>query len=128
MKRTETKDVPEYIAGFSQAIQEKLNAMRDTIRAAAPDVEECIAYGMPTYKQHGVVAHFAAFQKHIGLYALPSGNTAFQDELNGYVTGKGSIQFPLDQAMPLGLVDRMIRMRVAENKSKAENKKSIPQS
>lgn len=110
--------VDEYIANFSTEIQTILQSIRNTIKQAAPEAEECISYQMPAYKYHGMLVYFAAFKNHIGLYALPSGNTAFQKELSTYKTGKGSIQFPLDKPMPFDLITKIVLHRVKENESK----------
>ena len=78
---------------------------------------------MPTFRLNGNLVHFAAYQKHIGFYPAPSGIEAVKDELSGYKGAKGSVQFPLEQPLPLDLVSRIVRFRVAENLSKAEEKK-----
>lgn len=105
--------VDAYIESFPQEVQEKLRLMRRTIRQAAPDAKESISYGMPAYKFHGKpLVYFAAYEKHIGFYATPSGHQAFAAELSKYKQGKGSVQFPLDKPLPLDLVDQITRFRV----------------
>lgn len=79
---------------------------------------------MPTYVLKGNLVHFAAFKNHIGFYATPSGNEAFMKELAVYKMGKGSIQFPIDQPMPLDLISKMVKYRVKENLGKAALKKN----
>ena len=106
--------IDEYIATFPDAIQKLLQEVRATIKAAAPDATEKISYQMPTFFLEGNLVHFAAFKNHIGFYALPSGNVAFQKELTKYKTGKGSIQFPLDQEIPYDLIGQIVEFRVAE--------------
>ena len=98
--------------------------MRKTIKAAAPNAEELISYQMPAYKYKGVLVYFAAFEKHIGFYATPTGHSAFKKELSQYKTGKGSVQFPLTEPLPLELVKRIVQFRVKENEEK-EMKKTI---
>ena len=115
--------IDEYIATFPPEIQQKLEAIRATIKAAAPEAVEKISYQMPTFYLHGNLVHFAAFKQHIGFYPTPSGIEAFQDELSAYKGAKGSVQFPLDQPLPLDLVRRMIEYRVAENLQSAAAKK-----
>lgn len=115
--------IDDYIAGFPHAVQKVLEQMRITIRQAAPSATEAIKYGLPTFVLEGNLVHFGAFQKHLGFYSLPSGHRKFQDELSVYVGGKGSVQFPLDQPMPLGLVRRIVRFRVAENRERAAAKR-----
>ncbi|MAT97106.1 MAG: hypothetical protein CL608_08190 [Anaerolineaceae bacterium] len=114
--------IDDYIANFPEAVQAKLQEMRVTIRKAAPEAQEAISYGMPTFKLNGNLVHFAAFKNHIGFYPVPSGIEAFQEELSVYKQGKGSVQFPLDQPLPLELVSRIAKFRVAENLEKAEAK------
>ena len=80
--------------------------MRATIRAAAPDAEEKISYQMPTFFLKGNLVHFAAFKQHIGFYPAPWGIEEFNEELSIYKGAKGSVQFPLDQPLPLDLVAR----------------------
>ena len=114
--------IDEYIASFPPEIQARLEAMRATIRAAAPDAEEKISYQMPTFFLKGNLVHFAAFKQHIGFYPAPRGIEEFKEELSIYKGAKGSVQFPLDQPLPLDLVARIVRFRVAENLVAAEAK------
>jgi uncharacterized protein YdhG (YjbR/CyaY superfamily) len=113
--------VDEYIAGFPEAMQEILQAVRDTIKSAAPEATELISYRMPAYKYHGVLVYFAGYKKHIGFYATPSGHAAFKKELALYKEGKGSVQFPNNQPVPLGLISRIVKYRVNENLKKKKN-------
>lgn len=118
--------IDEYIAAFPADIQAKLQAMRETIRAAAPEAEERISYRMPTFALHGNLVHFAAFTRHIGFYPAPRGIEAFQQELSRYKGAKGSVQFPLDEPLPLELISRIVAFRVAENGAKAAAKSRMP--
>ena len=123
MNKNKPESTEEYIAGFPADVQVILNEVRSTIQQAAPEATEKISYGMPAFVQDGNLVYFAAFTNHIGFYSLPSGNEAFKKELSKYKTGKGSIQFPLDEPMPLKLITRIVKMRVKENKEKAALKK-----
>lgn len=116
--------IDEYISGFPEVIQELLETMRATIHEAAPEAEEAISYQMPTFKLNGNLVHFAAFKNHIGFYPAPTGIEQFQKELSVYKSGKGSVQFPLDQPLPIDLIRRVVKYRVAENIKKAENNKN----
>jgi uncharacterized protein YdhG (YjbR/CyaY superfamily) len=116
--------IDEYIATFPEDIQKKLEEMRATIKAAAPDAEEKISYQMPTFYQKGNLVHFAAFKTHIGFYPAPSGIEMLGDELARYQSGKGTLQFPIDQPLPLDLITRVVQFRVEENLAKAELKKA----
>lgn len=110
--------IDEYIAAFPSEVQERLQAMRATIHAAAPEATEKISYQMPTFYLHGNLVHFAAFKNHIGFYPVPSGIEAFREELSAYPQGKGSVQFPFDRPLPLDLVSRIVKFRVEENLKK----------
>lgn len=107
-------DVTEYLARCAPEVRTQLTALRRLIQHAAPAAVETLAYGMPTYRQGVNLVHFAAFPQHIGFYPTPAGMTAFAAEFAGYVSGKGSVQFPLDQPLPLDLIERVVRFRVAE--------------
>lgn len=116
--------IDDYIAGFPKDVQAILEQVRATVRSFAPASEEAISYGIPTFKLHGkALIYFAAFKNHIGVYALPSGNDAFKQELASYKTGKGSIQFPLDKPMPLDLIGKIVQFSVQEVSSKNSKKK-----
>jgi len=115
--------IDEYISGFPEDIQTLLQQIRVTIREAAPEAEEAIKYAMPTFVLNGNLVHFAAFKNHIGFYPVPSGIEAFKKELSVYKGAKGSVQFPLDQPMPLELITQIVKFRVSENMKKAKLKK-----
>ena len=123
---TEEKDSPknidDYIAGFPQEVQQKLQKIRETIHDAAPDAVEKISYQMPTFALEGNLVHFAAFKNHIGFYPAPRGIEAFQAELSAYKGGKGSVQFPLDEPIPYDLISRIVAFRVKDNLEKAAQK------
>lgn len=116
-------EIDLYIANFPAKIQTLLEEMRTTIHKAAPEATEAFSYQMPTFKLNGNLVHFAAFKKHIGFYPVPSGLEAFKEELSAYKGGKGSVQFPLDQPLPLALVTKIVKFRVAENLAKTTAKK-----
>ncbi len=110
--------VDSYISQFPQEVQKKLEQIRNAIRKAAPDAEETIGYGIPTYKLNGNLVHFGGWKNHIGFYATPNGNKAFVDELAGYTQSKGAVQFPLDKPLPLALISRIVKFRVKQNLEK----------
>jgi len=116
--------IDEYIATFPGEVQLLMEELRATIKAAAPEAKEKISYQMPTFFLKGNLVHFAAYKKHIGFYPTPSGIQAFQNELSIYKGAKGSVQFPLDKPLPLELIGRIVRYRVAENLERAEKKSS----
>ena len=117
--KTSSTTIDEYISGFPSDVQVVLQTLRQTIHQAAPDAVEKISYGMPTFTLKGNLVHFGAFKTHIGFYPTPSGIENFKDELAVYKGAKGSVQFPLDEPLPLDLVRRIVEFRVEENLAKA---------
>jgi len=115
MKSIVVKNISVYIKLFPKDVQASLKKLRATIQAAAPDAEEAIRYQMPTFRLDGKnLVHFAAYEHHIGFYPTPSGISAFKKELKPYKTSKGAIQFPLDKAIPYGLVKKIVKYRIKE--------------
>jgi len=117
------KDIDEYIASFPKDVQEILEKIRTTIRAAAPDAEEAIKYQIPTFVLKGNLIHFAAFKNHIGLYPAPRAIEEFKEELSDYEGAKGTVRFPLDQPIPFDLISRIVKFRVQDNLERAAAKK-----
>ncbi len=124
MKTTTIKPqtIDDYLKGYPPVVRKKLQEIRQVIRKTAPAAEECISYQMPTFRLHGNLVHFAAWNDHIGFYPIPSGIKAFEKELSVYKQGKGSVQFPLNEPMPLKLIAKIVAYRVRENTLKAELK------
>ncbi|MEZ4672005.1 MAG: DUF1801 domain-containing protein [Anaerolineae bacterium] len=114
--------IDEYIATFPPDVQAVLSELRATIKAAAPDATEKISYGMPTFFLNGNLVHFGAHTHHIGFYPTPAGIEAFKDELAKYESSKGAVQFPLARPMPLKLITKIVKYRVAQNMEKAGGK------
>lgn len=115
-------NVEEYIGTFPADVQDIMQRVRQTIIKAAPGAEETIAYAMPAYKLNGPLVYFAGYKNHIGFYATPTGHEAFKKELSKYKEGKGSVQFPIGEPMPLALITKIVKFRVKENKEKAKKK------
>ena len=112
-------DTDTYIAGYPKETQKNLKLLRATIKKAAPQAEEIISYGMPAYKWNGMLVYFAAYEKHIGFYPGSSGIAAFKKELASYKTSKGTVQFPVEEPVPLPLIARIVKFRLKENQEKA---------
>ena len=124
MEINQTGTIDQYLAGFPDDVRAILEQVRSVIRQEAPEAQETIKYAIPTFMLKGKnLVHFAAFKNHIGFYATPSGHEAFKAELSAYKQGKGSVQFPLDEPMPLDLIRRIARFRVAETLQKGVKKK-----
>jgi uncharacterized protein YdhG (YjbR/CyaY superfamily) len=114
------ESVDEYIKTFPKKTQKYLKQMRTAIKKAAPKAEEGIGYKMPAYKYNGVLVYFAGYAKHIGFYATPTGHKEFKKELSIYKEGKGSVQFPLDEPLPIALITKIVKFRVKENLAKTK--------
>jgi uncharacterized protein YdhG (YjbR/CyaY superfamily) len=123
MKSTTPKNIDEYIAGFPQDVQERLHKLRAIVREVAPDAKEALKYRMPTFVLQENLVHFAAFESHVGFYPTPSAIEAFKNELKGYESAKGSVQFPHKQPVPFGLIKKMVKFRVNEIQTKMAAKK-----
>lgn len=122
MVNSKPNTIDEYIATFPKKTQLFLQQIRTTIQKAAPKAIEVISYGMPAFKLNGILVYFAGYQNHIGFYAAPIAHEAFKKEFSIYKTGKGSVQFPLDSAMPLGLITKVVKYRVKQNLEKELSK------
>ena len=110
------KNIDEYILSFPVDVQKKLRDIRNLVKKIIPQAEETIKYSMPTFVLNGNLLHFAAFKNHIGLYPTPSAIIKFKKELSKYSTSKGAIQFPIDKPLPMNLINKIIKFRIAENK------------
>jgi uncharacterized protein YdhG (YjbR/CyaY superfamily) len=109
------KTIDEYLADFDGDTLKKLQKVRATIKKSAPEAEEAMAYGIPTFRLKGNLVHFAGYKTHIGFYPAPSGIAAFKKQLAAYVHAKGSVQFPLSEPLPLKLIADIVQFRVKEN-------------
>jgi uncharacterized protein YdhG (YjbR/CyaY superfamily) len=113
------KTVDRYLAGVPQPARSTLNKMRAAIRAAAPrEATEIISYGIPAFKHSGVLVWYAAFSDHCSLFPTSAVIAAFKNELKGFTTSKGTIQFPTDKPLPTALVKKLVKARVAQIESK----------
>jgi uncharacterized protein YdhG (YjbR/CyaY superfamily) len=126
MKSTKARfhSMDEYIATFPNATQKILQEVRATIQAAAPDAEEKISYNIPTFTLNGTyLIYFAGWKNHISIYPIPTGTEAFNKQVSQYVEGKGTLKFPTDKPLPLKLITRIVKLRVAENRKRTDQKK-----
>jgi uncharacterized protein YdhG (YjbR/CyaY superfamily) len=117
--------IAEYIAMFPENIREILTEMKQVIEESAPQAEETISYGIPTFKLNGNLVHFAAYKKHVGFYPTSSGIKAFKKELSPYRLAKGTVQFPIDKPIPFGIVKKIVAYRVRENLAKPKGRPKI---
>jgi uncharacterized protein YdhG (YjbR/CyaY superfamily) len=115
--------VDEYIGTFPKDVQKILEEVRRTIKAAAPDAREKISYQIAAFELNGKnLIHFAGWKNHISMYPIPSGSEAFNNEVSKYAAGKGTLQFPLDKQLPLRLITKIVKLRIADNLEKADVK------
>jgi uncharacterized protein YdhG (YjbR/CyaY superfamily) len=113
---TSSTDVDAYLAAVPPKFRKELEKLRRTIRSAAPDAEERISYGMPAFRQGGMLVYYAAFQDHLSFFVgSPGARNRFAAELKPFETGKGTVRFTPDRPLPAGLVRRIVKARVAEN-------------
>lgn len=120
MTLLKTNGVDAYIDTFPKSMQERLETIRATIQKAAPKAEEVISYKMPAYKQGGILVYFAGYKNHLGFYPTPDAIEAFQKELSAFKVSKGAVQFPNDKPLPLGIIGKMVKFRVKQNKEQAK--------
>ena len=117
--RAAPENIDEYIASFSPQVQAILEGIRLTIRSAAPDAQETISYRIPTFTLNGALVHFAAFKEHIGFYPPVRGDARLVTASSIYAGEKGNLRFPLDQPIPYGLIEKLVKLRVKQNLLKA---------
>ena len=117
------KTIDDYIAGFPPDVREVLEQVRATIRKAAPEAQEVISYRMPAFKQHGILAYFAAWKEHIGLYPPIVGDEKLRQAAARYAGPKGNLQFPLDRPIPYNLIARIVKLRLKQNAAQATAKR-----
>jgi uncharacterized protein YdhG (YjbR/CyaY superfamily) len=113
------KNVEEYLAGVPEPARSTLNKVRAAIRTAVPPgTTETISYGIPAFKHNGVLMWYAAFANHCSLFPTGAVIEAFKNELKGFSTSKGTIQFSTDKPLPAALVKKLVKARVAQSESK----------
>ena len=118
MDNQKYKTIDEYVNAAAKEVQPVLQELRRVIHEAAPAAQELISYNMPAFRQNGILVYFAAFKNHIGFFPTSSGVATFTKELAAYDTSKGTVRFPLDEAIPYALVTKIVKFRVQENLNK----------
>ncbi len=121
-RRPAPTTIDEYIAAFSPDVQAILRKIRRVVRDAAPGAEEAISYEMPAFKLNGALVCFGAFKKHIGFFPPIRGDASMEKAASPYAGEKGNLRFPLDQAIPYDLVERIAKLRVRQNRGRAAAK------
>jgi uncharacterized protein YdhG (YjbR/CyaY superfamily) len=123
MKSIKMETIDEYITAQPLEKRASLEKIRSIIQKAAPKATEIISYGMPAFKQEGVLVYFAAFKNHYGFFPTASPIVIFKKELLPYKTSKGAIQFPADKPLPIKLIQAIVKLRITQNKEKTAFKK-----
>jgi uncharacterized protein YdhG (YjbR/CyaY superfamily) len=115
------QDVDEYIAAVPEPARRTLNQMRSAIRSAVPsEATEIISYRMPAFRHNGVLVWFAAFADHCSLFPTAAVIGKFKNDLKGFSTSKGTIHFPIDKPLPITLIRKLVKARVAQNEGKKQ--------
>ena len=110
------KTIGEYIEAAPAEAQGNLSQLHEIIRKAAPGAKEALKWSMPAYSYQKILVTFAIFKHHIGFYPMPSAIKAFAKDLSKYKTATGSVQFPLDQKLPIPLIRKIVKFRVKESR------------
>ena len=115
--------INEYVSTLPENAQKAMGEIIAAIKDNVPNAEEHISYNMPAFKVNGeYFVHFSAWKNHIGMYPIPAGNEAFQKQIEPYRSAKSSLNFPLDKPMPIKLIEKVIKFRIAENLKSAKVK------
>ena len=122
--KTKFKTVDEYMSTLPMDARNKMEDVRKTIKQAAPDAIEIISYNMPAFRLNKILVYYAAHTHHIGFYPMASGIEKFKKELSGYKSARGSVQFPINEPMPVKLIEKIVRFRVKEIEEKVKHKNS----
>lgn len=121
--KTKYESVEEYLSSLPSEVKVLMEGLRNTIKKAAPEAEELISYNMPAFKYHGILVYYAAHKNHIGFYPGSSVVTdIFKDDLKNYETSKGTVQFPFEKAIPLRLVNKIVKYRIKQNFEREKKK------
>ena len=123
MAKTNFQSMDEYIAACPKETHERLQAIRTAVKRIAPDAKEKISYQIACFELNGKnLIHFAGWKKHVSLYPIPAGDEAFEKSISNYVDGKGTLKFPLDAPLSIQLIEKVVKLRVAENEKTAKGK------
>jgi uncharacterized protein YdhG (YjbR/CyaY superfamily) len=117
-------NIDEYIERHPEDVRRILRQIRETIRKSAPDAVEKISYQIPAFWQGENLVHFAAFSDHVSFFPTSSGVDHFRGELKQYKTSRGTIQFPLDEPVPYGLIGKITKFRVRESAERRKSRES----
>jgi uncharacterized protein YdhG (YjbR/CyaY superfamily) len=121
MAKTNFQSIDEYIAACPPDSQDYLRQIRKLIRSLVPDAKEKISYQMAAFERNGKnLIHFAGWKQHVSLYPVPAGSEAFERQIAKYAGGKGTLKFPLDEPLPIKLIERVVKLHLEANKKKTK--------
>jgi len=120
--------IDEYLARAHTNHRDALQELRQTIQAVAPNAEECISYAIPAFRLDGrLLVGFAAWSNHCSFYSMSSKTLKkFRNELRNFQTSKGTLRFSPDKPLPVALVKKLLKARIAENNVRANKKRRKP--
>lgn len=121
------ESVDYYLSSVPPGARAALERLRGIIKAAAPDATEGISYRIPVFKYRGMLVGFAAYKDHCSFFTMsPSVMVAFEDDLSPYDTSKGTIRFPVSKPLPVALVRKLVKARIAENEARHGARRARP--
>ena len=121
MAKTIFQSIDEYIAACPPESQDYLQQIRKLIRSLVPDAKERISYQIAAFERNGKnIIHFAGWKQHVSLYPVPAGSEAFERQIAKYAGGKGTLKFPLDEPLPIKLIERVVKLHLEANKKKTK--------
>ena len=114
----------EYLAGVPEPARGTLNKIRAVIRSVVPaEATETISYSMPAFRYKGALVCYAAFSDHCSFFPMSAALIEqFKSDLEGYSLSKGTIRFPVDKPLPVALVKKLVKARIAQNDRKKAGK------
>lgn len=114
--------IDQYIASFPQETKKILQQLREALQQMVPEAKQKISYAIPTFTLNGNLIHFAGYKNHIGLYPGSKAIEILADDLKGYRTSKGTIQFPIEKPLPMALIKKIVDFCVTQNLAKTKKK------
>lgn len=125
MKTEKPKSMKDYISGLPVKARKHMLQIRDLVKTLVPEAEETLSYGMPAFNLNGhYLIYFGGYRDFVSLYPAPRNNPAFKEEISAFAGGKGTIRFPLDKALPIRLIQKIIRFRLEENSNSVRKKRA----
>jgi uncharacterized protein YdhG (YjbR/CyaY superfamily) len=121
MAKTDFKSIDEYIAACPIESHAYLSQIRKLIHTLVPEAKEKISYQIACFEFNGRnLIHFAGWKKHVSLYPVPAGSEAFERQAEPYVDGKGTLKFPLDEPLPIKLIEKIVKLHLESNLKKTK--------